>query len=151
MHKHADLIHTFYQSFAKGNVEGMLQCYHDSIRFEDPAFGVLYGNEVRRMWRLLVRPGIKITYDNVQATDLKGSADWKAEYQFGPKKRHVINRIHAEFEFADGKIVRHTDHFDLWKWTRQALGAPGVLFGWSKGFQKKVKENALRRLAEFNQ
>ena len=149
MQNHEDLIHTFYRAFAKGNVDEMLQCYHDSIRFEDPAFGVLHGNEARNMWRMLVRPGIKITYHNVEVKDGKGSADWIAEYQFGEARRKVKNKIHAEFEFADGKISRHTDSFNLAKWARQALGSTGWALGWTTWFQNKIRAATRARLASF--
>ena len=55
----------------------------------------------------------------------KGSADWTADYLFSKTGRQVFNEIHAEFEFKDGKIFRHHDTFDIWKWSRQALGISG--------------------------
>ena len=39
----------------------------------------------------------------------------------------VLNRIDARFTFRDGKIIRHEDSFDLWKWAGQALGMKGKL------------------------
>jgi predicted negative regulator of RcsB-dependent stress response len=54
----------------------------------------------------------------------------------------VINRIRAEFFFKDGLIIRHTDDFDIWKWSKQALGT-GHLLGWTGYMQKKINENAL--------
>ena len=36
---------------------------------------------------------------------------------------------------GDGKIIKHTDIFDLWEWSKQALGVSGYLLGWS-GFMK---------------
>jgi hypothetical protein len=98
------------------------------------------------MWRMLVRPGIKITYTDVVANEHTGSAKWIAEYAFGKSQRPVINHIHAQFAFKDGKIIQHTDTFDVWKWSRQALGLSGVLFGWTAWIQKKVRTRALARL-----
>jgi hypothetical protein len=57
--------------------------------------------------------------------------------------------IDAEFELRDGKILRHRDHFDLWRWTRMALGAKGVLLGWLPAVQNAVRAQAARNLAEF--
>jgi hypothetical protein len=54
----------------------------------------------------------------------------------------VINRIRAEFFFKDGLIMKHTDDFDIWK-SKQALGIPGHLLGWTGYMQKKINENAL--------
>lgn len=147
--QHEDLIHTFYTAFANADSEGMIRCYHDQIRFEDPAFGILHGDDAKKMWRMLVRPGIQITLSNVKSNATTGRADWIAEYEFGKTKRHVVNRIHAEFEFKDGKIIKHTDHFDFWKWSRQALGISGLLLGWTPWMKKKVRSQVLARLKAF--
>jgi hypothetical protein len=39
----------------------------------------------------------------------------------------VINRIRAEFFFKDGLIIRHTDDFDIWKWS--SIRIPGASIG----------------------
>ena len=39
-----------------------------------------------------------------------------ATYTFSATGRTVVNRIRARFDFRDGKIVRHVDSFDLWRW-----------------------------------
>lgn len=147
--QHENLINTFYTCFEKADSEGMIRCYHDDIRFEDPAFGVLHGTDAKKMWRMLVRPGIQITFSDVRSNTATGSVNWIAEYEFGQSKRHVINRIHAEFEFKDGKIIKHTDHFNFWKWSRQALGISGLLLGWTPWMQKKVRTKVLARLKAF--
>ncbi len=149
--QHENLISTFYSAFANADAEGMVHCYHDQIRFEDPVFGVLHGADAKRMWRMLVRPGIRITYSEVAADDHSGSANWIAEYTFGKSQRPVINKIHAEFEFKDGKIIRHTDTFDLWKWSRQALGVSGLLLGWTSWMKNKLRNTVRGKLNAFRE
>jgi len=144
------IIEKFYQSFADANVEAMLSCYHDDIEFRDPAFGLLKGIEAKNMWRMLVSPKVKITWYNVEADEKTGSANWVAEYIFPPTGRKVINRIAARFEFNDGKIIKHTDYFDFWKWSRQALGITGLLLGWSPMLRNKVRQQAKRQLKNFS-
>ena len=61
----------------------------------------------------------------------------------------VHNIIDAEFEFRDGLILRHKDTFDLWRWTRQALGATGVLLGWTPMVQNKVRAQGGGGLIKF--
>ena len=39
-------------------------------------------------------------------------------------------------------IIEHRDDFDLWAWTRMALGLPGVLLGWTPIIQGKVRKTA---------
>lgn len=148
------LIRHFYESFANNDADGMIACYSDEIEFSDPAFGLLKGADAKNMWKMLVeraKGNIKIEYKNVSATDKKGSADWTADYLFSKTGRKVFNEIHADFEFADGKIIRHTDTFDFWKWSRQALGISGLLLGWSSFLQNKIRQNARESLREYSE
>ena len=144
------LIDKFYTSFAAGDAEGMVSCYTDDIEFKDPAFGVLKGDDAKNMWRMLLKtPGINITTSNVKAGDNTGSANWQAEYTFSLTGNKVVNKITAQFEFKDGKISKHNDHFSFWKWASQAFGFKGVLLGWTPLMRNKVREQALARLAKF--
>ncbi len=143
------LIEAFYTAFARADAAGMIACYHQDIEFEDPAFGPLKGDDARNMWRMLVNPGLKLSFSNVKADEHSGSAHWEAQYTFGKTGNKVLNKIDAEFTFKDGKIIRHKDHFDFWKWSRQALGAPGLLLGWSPFLKNKVRKQALDRLRQF--
>ena len=68
---------------------------------------------------------------------------------FSTTGRKVHNVIDAMFGFQDGKIIRHNDHFDLWRWTRMALGTSGILLGWSPVVQNKVRETAQHGLEIF--
>jgi len=145
-----ELITKFYQSFADKDVEGMVGCYHDEIQFQDPAFGLLEGDDAKKMWRMLMKRSggnIKITFSNVQADEKTGSANWKAEYVFSQTGRNVINIVSAQFEFRDGKIISHHDHFNMWKWSRQALGLSGYALGWSGFMKRKIQERS-RKLLE---
>ncbi|MEO8073446.1 MAG: nuclear transport factor 2 family protein [Acidobacteriota bacterium] len=148
------IIKHFYQSFAANNADEMIACYHDEIEFSDPAFGLLKGEDAKNMWKMLVERGkgeIKIGYENISADSDKGSADWTAKYIFSKTGRKVFNRIHAEFEFKDGKIFRHTDSFDMWKWSKQALGLSGYLLGWSSFMQNKIRQNAGESLRNYSE
>jgi hypothetical protein len=60
----------------------------------------------------------------------------------------VINIIQAHFHFQDGLIIKHTDDFDVWKWSKQALGIKkGVLFiDWLYAKKKYTKRQFHRLL-----
>lgn len=138
----ADLIERFYTSFAQGDLEGMLACYHDEIEFADSAFGTLKGAKARAIWTMLLsnkQTKIKISFDGIEANDTLGKAHWKAEYLFGRKQRKVVNDVTTSFSFKEGKIAQHTDSFSLWKWASQALGVPGVLLGWTPYMKKRIQ------------
>jgi ketosteroid isomerase-like protein len=146
----AQLIQNFYDAFATGDAEATVSLYADDIEFQDPAFGSLKGDNAKNMWRMLLKtPGIKITASNIKADDQTGSADWVAKYTFSLTGRKVINRVHAEFVFANGKIVKHTDTFSFWKWASQAFGIKGLLLGWTPLMKNKVNQKALSRLSKF--
>jgi hypothetical protein len=43
-------------------------------------------------------------------------------------------------------IVEHVDRFNFWRWSRQALGLPGLVLGWTPVLRKKVGTTATERL-----
>jgi ketosteroid isomerase-like protein len=148
------LITKFYSSFANANAEEMTNCYHDNIHFQDPAFGVLIGNDAKNMWRMLIdrnKGGINITFAFVEANETKGSVEWVAEYNFSKTGRRVINQVSAQFEFEDGKIIKHIDNFNMWKWSMQALGWKGYLLGWTSFMKKKIQKESNSRLRRYIQ
>jgi ketosteroid isomerase-like protein len=147
------LIETFYKAFANLDAETMVACYHEDIVFEDPAFGVLKGNHAGNMWRMLCESqkgkDFNVTFSNITETTDGGSADWEAYYTFNKTGRKVHNKIKAQFEINDGKIIRHTDHYSLYKWASQAFGITGILMGWTSYFQKKLQQQTNGLLSKF--
>lgn len=130
----------------------MVDCYDNDIIFNDPAFGELQGDDAKNMWRMLIQRNkghIKVSFKNVIANETTGSAQWEAEYIFSQTNRNVINKITTTFEFKDGKITKHTDHFNLWRWTQQALGWKGYLLGWSGFMKNKIQKQTRRLLATY--
>lgn len=148
-----ELVEKFYTAFSNGDAEEMTNYYHEDVTFKDPAFGELKGERAKKMWEMLLSKGtdsIKISFEKVQAADDDtGSASWTARYFFGDKKRKVINKVTANFKFKDGKIIEHIDTFNMWKWSRQALGTPGFLLGWTPFMRKKIQKTANEQLDNF--
>jgi ketosteroid isomerase-like protein len=151
MHPNARLIETFYSSFQKRDAEGMVACYHPDVRFSDPVFHELVGPRACAMWRMLCgrAKDLEIEFRDIQADDRTGSAHWEARYLFTATGRKVHNVIDAKFEFEGGKIVRHADTFDLWRWAGMALGAKGKLLGWLPPIQQAIHKKAIGGLDEF--
>ncbi|WP_224373099.1 nuclear transport factor 2 family protein [Hyalangium versicolor] len=144
MHPNAQLIHTLYSAFQKRDGDTMASCYHPDAEFTDEAFVGLRHAGVTSMWRMLTERAkdFSLEFRDVQADDRTGRAHWEARYTFASTGRKVLNIIDAEFEFRDGKILRHRDRFNFHRWSRQALGTPGLLLGWTPFFQKKVQATA---------
>ena len=151
MHQHHQLIETFYSAFSRKDFKTMCECYHQEVEFEDPAFGILKGIEASKMWEMLLTRSkdLEVVFSNVKATEQHGSADWVATYTFSRTGNKVVNSIHAEFEFKNGKIIKHTDHFDLSKWFVSAFGWKGYLFGVLPFLKNKFKQQAKQTLANF--
>lgn len=150
-HPNEELVHKFYRAFAERDAATMGTCYADDVRFTDPAFEGLVGDEARGMWRMLCEQGtdLRIEHSGVQADDREGVAHWEAWYSFGPNKRKVHNIIDARFTFRDGLIVEHVDTFDFHRWSRMALGVPGLLLGWTPMLRNTVRKTAGRQLQKY--
>jgi ketosteroid isomerase-like protein len=144
MHPNARLIEEFYAAFDAHDAERMLACYAPDVRFSDPVFPGLRGEEVRAMWRMLCARGrdLRVRASLVEADDATGSAHWDADYTFSVTGRPVHNRIDARFRFRDGLIVEHLDDFDPWRWAGMALGAKGRLLGWLPPVQRSIRRQA---------
>ena len=151
MNAEQELITIFYSHFQQGNWKGMLGCYHEEVFFYDPVFGNLEGRQVRAMWEMLLSgaQGLQLSFDHVEAADGYGSCDWVASYIYTPTGKKVVNKARAHFFFSDGKIAEHQDDFNLWKWSSQALGMKGFLFGWTSTWQNEVRNKARRSLDKF--
>ena len=151
MHRNEDLITRFYSAFASGDHATMAASYTEDATFSDPVFPHLSADEARDMWRMFCTSGndVAVTFSDVQADDRSGSARWDAVYKFPKTGRKVHNKIQASFLFRDGKIVRHRDDFDLYAWTRMALGPMGVALGWTPLVKNQVRQQAASQLGKF--
>jgi hypothetical protein len=146
-------IHRFYTAFAELDDATMAACYAEDARFEDEAFVLSGRREIGGMWGMLCettrekgRDVWKLEFSRVT----EHSAHWVAHYRFSATGRIVTNRIDAAFTFTpQGLIATHRDRFDFWGWSRQALGAPGLLLGWTPFLRGKVRQQAAATLRKY--
>ncbi len=153
---HRQLIIDFYTAFQHLDWESMAGCYHQQASFSDPLFEQLAAADTALMWKMLCDSAndFVLHFDHVQADDEFGSARWTAEYSYisgrkSPVRRRVRNEIFAQFQFEDGRISRHSDHFSFWRWSSQALGPAGLALGWSALFRRRVQHRAQQALARY--
>lgn len=151
MHPNEKLIETFYSSFQKLDGESMAKCYHPEVKFSDPVFPGLKGDEASAMWKMLCSQAkdFILTFENIEADENTGKAHWEATYNFSKTGKKVHNIIDAEFQFKDGKIIRHKDSFNFWTWSKMALGTVGILLGWTPLIKNKVRQQAAANLEKF--
>ena len=149
-HPHADLLTSFYDAFARRDGDAMAACYHPEVEFEDEVF-TLRGARAGAMWTMLCEAGTDLTLEasDIHANDETGSARWAATYTFSQTGRTVRNEIEAAFTFEDGLIRTHRDRFSFWRWSRQALGLPGLLLGWTPLLRQAVQRRATERLDRY--
>lgn len=146
-------IERLYAAFAQLDGDTMQACYAPEARFQDEVFTLQGAREIGGMWRMLcaaTRDKGRADWQ-LQTRDItERSAHWDAHYRFSATGRLVLNRIDAVFEFdADGRILRHRDRFDFWSWSRQALGVPGLILGWTPMFRRQVQAQAAKNLHRF--
>lgn len=147
-----ELITAFYTAFQAGNATKMGSLYANQATFEDPAFGQLDAAEARAMWSMLLERSkgqLQIEFSDVKGTESGGSAHWEAKYPFGKTGRKVHNKIDAQFEIKDGKIIKHVDRFNFWKWSSMALGLPGMLLGFTPIIKNGVRKNVHQLLKKY--
>jgi ketosteroid isomerase-like protein len=146
-----DLIERFYTAFQALDAETMSACYSNDVRFTDPAFGALHGREVGDMWRMLLGRAndFTLSVDDVKVVGQAATAKAVARYTYSGSGRFVVNTIDSRFEIRNGLIAEQIDSFDLWRWSRQALGVKGLLFGWSTRMQEEINLRARRALKEY--
>jgi ketosteroid isomerase-like protein len=146
------IIQQFYTAFAQRDYAGMIACYSDSPVFSDPVFGLLEGRQPAAMWEMLCKGArdFSLTFRNIHLLDEEyATCEWTANYLFSATGRPVENKVKAHLRIQNGKITEHTDQFDFYRWSRQALGMPGLLLGWTRFMQNKVHRNAVARLEQF--
>jgi hypothetical protein len=155
----------FYAAFARLEPVAMAALYAEGVRFRDEAFALDGRAATMAMWTMLCEGVRGQGAAGMQAWKLEASAirtdaadprvvhaHWDVNYRFGATGRLVLNRIDARFVFDDqGRVVEHVDRFDFWRWSRQALGAPGVLLGWSPWLKAQVAARAAAQLARWQQ
>jgi hypothetical protein len=154
-----ETINRFYTVFAQLDAATMATCYADNVTFQDEVFTLNGKTDTVGMWTMLCsatagNPAAKaawhLDFSGVKADASSGQAHWDAHYLFSRTGRMVLNKIDAQFTFNEaGLIVKHHDSFNFWAWSRQALGAPGLIVGWTQFLRAKVQVTANDNLQKF--
>ena len=151
MSANEQLISKFYQAFQNKDFKTMQNCYDDKAVFNDEVFKNLDARQVRMMWEMLIKRGrdLNIEFKNINTNEKEGSVQWEATYTFTQTKRKVTNEIKASFKFENDRIIQHTDHFNFYKWSRQAFGVAGFFLGWTPMFKGKVRQETMKDLHKY--
>jgi ketosteroid isomerase-like protein len=145
-------IERFYAAFDKHDGDAMAACYAPGARFSDPVFPGLRADEPGAMWRMLTgrSDDLRVELREHDADETSGTAHWHATYTFTQTGRPVTNDVHARFRFTEeGLIADHRDDFSFHTWSRQALGAAGLLLGWTPVLRGATQKKARASLDQF--
>jgi len=146
-------IEALYGAFASLDAKAMAACYADDAYFDDEVFSLRGRQQIGGMWSMLIdaiKKSSRKDWKLVASEITETSAHWEPTYRFSSTGNLVHNVIDAEFEFnSQGLIKRHRDRFNFWRWSRQALGMPGWLLGWSGFLRGKVRRTATRQLDKY--
>jgi ketosteroid isomerase-like protein len=147
----AKLIADFYSAFGRRDGDAMAAAYSSDAHFWDPVFHDLNGAEPGAMWRMLTgrAEDLEIELVSHDATNHGGSANWKATYTFTQTGRKVVNDVNATFAIEGGQITDHRDEFNFYAWSKQALGLPGLLLGWTPIISGATHKKARAGLDDF--
>ena len=151
MNINEEVIQKFYTAFSKLEYPVMQNCYAGNAIFNDPVFGILHGDEIKAMWQMLCinAKDFSLLFDSPEADEEYGTCNWTAGYTFSKTGKKVVNKVKAHMRLQQGNIIEHTDDFSIYQWSRQALGLPGILLGWSGYMKNKIRHEALRSLHTF--
>ena len=155
MHPNQSTLEKFYTAFARSDTDTIATYYAPDAAFDDEAFSLRGQSQVMGMWRMLCETtkakalaDWKLVFSGVEANT--GKAHWEADYRFSATGRMVHNVIDGMFEFnGQGLITRHRDRFNFWRWSRLALGTPGLLLGRTPVLEQKVPCSATSNLQKF--
>ena len=145
------LIHNFYIAFLDKDFKTMQATYADNATFSDPVFQNLNATQTRGMWEMFCKRGkdMQLTFEILSIAENQIVAEWIPRYTFSATGNYVVNHITSTFIIADNKITQHTDNFNFYKWSCQALGFRGVLLGWTAFMQNKIRKTAMANLTKF--
>ncbi len=146
-----EIIEKFYKAFQSLDSKTMNSLLGENIIFEDPAFGKQKGDRAKYMWQFLCEnaKNFELSFSNVEADKKNGSANWEAKYVFKTTGNQVHNIIESNFEFKNGLIIKHKDHFDLKRWVKQAMGPTVGLIGGSFLMKKAVRSQSNKLLDKY--
>ncbi|MEM6644238.1 MAG: nuclear transport factor 2 family protein [Bacteroidota bacterium] len=149
----ASIVHRFYDALKAKDFKTIENLYHEQVVFNDPVFSHLNHRSVLAMWKMLLENdnSLFIEYHSVKIDRQVATCIWEARYNFSKKQLPVHNVIHTKMILKDERILKHTDSFALWKWSKMALGFPGKLFGWTPLMQNRIRSTARRALEKYMQ
>ena len=144
-----DIIESFFKALQNRDFKKMESCYDRNIQYFDPLYGFLKKNEVMYMWKLFYLPlqEFNMSFENMKD---EGEGYYSIQYEFSFFNQHVnrqlTRKIKSHIRIVNGLIAEQSNAFRIHEWCKQENGIIGVLIGWNKYYQNKIKLRARRLL-----
>jgi ketosteroid isomerase-like protein len=150
----------FFDAYRRHRAEEMHECLDPRVKFEDLAFEDITGPEVFAMWQWFCEtsdrrkepvavPRFAILREDGSTVLLRYGVQYTL--RDGVHARPVDYDIDAELTFRDGKIVKQRDRPAISRFAlaTKLVGLPRCLLAITPFFWKKLREQSLARLREF--
>lgn len=142
----------YWDALGHKDADAMAACYARDAHFRDEVFA-LSGPECGAMWQMLFSGSkdLTVTTHPLEVDGDTATGVWEARYTFTATGRSVHNVITTTLTLRDGAIANQRDRFPFYPWSRMALGAKGILLGWTPLVRGAVRKQARRRLERWMQ
>ena len=143
------IVNLFFASLKSRNIEKMMEIYHSKIIYSDPLYGLLKQEDVIKRWQLLLEENV---IEDIQIMDIKeyddeyAMAHWNCTFYYTITQKKVTLSIKSFFKIENNLIIEQSDAYRLSKFISKAYGIKGLLLGWTKFMQHRVKKTALKKI-----
>ncbi|MCZ7594930.1 MAG: nuclear transport factor 2 family protein [Hyphomicrobium sp.] len=137
------LTERLFSALQRRDAQAAAACYHDDASFSAPIIGEVEGRNVEALWRTIfaATQNSALNFGVVDVGLTTARVEGVLAYSFISSGRGVISRFESVLHIRDQLVVRHEDTFDAWNWARMAFGSEGLMFGWSRTWQRRKGEN----------
>lgn len=150
MSNNKGIVEIFFKAFSEADYRQMSDCYADDIIYSDPVFGLMQGDDVRKMWQMICKGArnLSVQYSGIEELDeMYVTCLYKVSYYFELTQKHICYSAKAFMKIEEGKITEHSDGYRLSSFISNAYGIKGKLLSWS-GYMKKSVQNRYRTLLQ---
>jgi hypothetical protein len=146
-------IETYFDAFSKGDYRTMRSLCDPKITFNDPVYTSLQGKSVFALHHFMAERRIcpTITIRSISEKGNRVKVKWTNEYEYATYKTHISIDVRSIFHFEHTSIISQTDQYNLWKWSKMALGFTGTYLGWTPMFRSTLRRSSQQSLATFIQ
>jgi ketosteroid isomerase-like protein len=137
------LAERLFSALQRRDVEAAIACYHDNATFSAPIVGEVMGPDVRTLWQTIftVTRNSSLRFEIVDIGLTTAKVEGVVAYSLASTGRSVISRFGSTLHIRDQLVAHHEDTFDAWNWAQMAFGSSGLMFGWSRTWQRRKGEN----------